>query len=1588
MRFVFPISTSAVAAVTVVSAASLLLVRRFQKKKNKEKHKKTLRNERPVKAILTDESTDQEMAPPRPSTGKSKKRRRKRNYASPRPSEVEETEPLPVIPVPPVEEAKSPFLIRALRDIHQKLTNISRSLSIRVRQWTILSDTEWSISDEEQAEGAEELSEPEDSGILVKKSEAEDDTSLTVIPSTSVSDSRSSSKTQLEHTASATTSSYEATSSQKPSTATPRRTLSDLEESWSECITGSTEGSESDEVFHDAETSEVLVPLQQHPKVTVVSVVEEKNDIKKAAEEIKTREEKLLTEFEEVLQLQQTKVWEAKKESSPDIPVFDWERELVMELERLSSEKIKQAEISESLSKTLETTIKEVQEPSVEVKIEKEFEKSQQRKLEIPNTEEITKLETVEEEVTPKEEDFTKKIAKDDSTQSQKNVPETYQMLIEAEEAIQSSNSVSIRGVEEVIEEEPEESEEDLPLICLDSESDLNSRGSSSPMSDVVFEQQKPLLHSEDEKNKLADLEDDPDYKELLDQESDYNRQQLEAVNDISPAIADDSIEQFGESKLIETVHMAEVTGDELISEAEMDVQKTEVPEFIDKTIGSWSEEVITEGIVQAAKLIADKVVEMDEKQDSESLTELFSQELAKRILVESFPEASVQIQTNQSSGSTELDRSTCRFQDFVTKLSEEIARIAVAETIATAKLRKEITIQEYEKEFGTRIIDEIFNQIFNKTFVKEKERCEVSTDLEELPLEDQTTIDLKEVSLTEKEEGVMEPIIQEEKKELEKLSLQNQKDIKKKEVFKPDSKEAVLEKEDGIVSWLHKRTDSLLQQEKPTRQFHAMKKLSLSQIPKPVSSTIRGKSPQQQRRVSEPPEPKKRLSLQSNQPSADLSVTRRQSAPAKHIQPLNRITETVKKPTDKPERTKSPVSILKTRSVDVPSHFVSKPSIPPRRSLQVTPRERKHGVFGIPVQPSPAELSQSKGKQVPQVPSRPPPQPPTRPTAPRKKSDSKVMQPRKSVPTTKPQPKHTAVLQPRLRQSTEAFVTLATNDSYALGALVLAKSLRVIKTTRHLVILTTDGISPYMRQLLTKVFDVVINVTRIEFSGAALELLDRPELGVTLTKLHCWKLTQYKKCVFLDADLLVLQNCDELFERAELSAAPDVGWPDCFNSGVFVFVPSLDTYWGLVNLFKEKGSFDGGDQGLLNWYFGNNWKSNIGKRLPFIYNVVATSTYTYAPAFQRFGEGAKIVHFLGATKPWHVNWSTESRYILEDSKINRTFLPYMQKWLNIFFDEVFPQLPKVYKDRLHHKHSTSVKDLTSRSNIMDVSPQPSPHTPRSSHSSTSSQRSPHTISATPYQTEHIHHEEHPPEVIHHYQSPSESPKETDNLLSLSFTSLEVHGSDSMENRSELTARSDSQRSYISGMSTPSEQQVASAATESTDFAHDYREESPRLPSESTEDRQDSSVDYSSSLFQDEDLEELEEPETEEVRQAAWEEYKMDYLGKDRFDNILRHLDTMMGVEPLENESTDIPDEDKESEKYENESIISGSDTSSQNPGSMQTPEPSFATTADYKRMHEWEQGRIDYTGRDSSDNIMRRLDFLLCNDDNPFNSK
>lgn len=235
----------------------------------------------------------------------------------------------------------------------------------------------------------------------------------------------------------------------------------------------------------------------------------------------------------------------------------------------------------------------------------------------------------------------------------------------------------------------------------------------------------------------------------------------------------------------------------------------------------------------------------------------------------------------------------------------------------------------------------------------------------------------------------------------------------------------------------------------------------------------------------------------------------------------------------------------------------------------------------------------------------------------------------------------------PQAGRPMSAFVTLLLNDAYLKGAQVLAHSLRDVDTKHELAVMVTSDVSPpalatllvghyFSSQSLyinspQEIYDQIIEVDPIHIPSLEnLNLLGRLDLSASLTKLNLWKQIQYQKVVFLDADTVALQNIDHLFDLdVEFAAAPDIGWPDIFNSGVFVAKPNIGTYAALRQLADAGVSFDGGDQGLLNTYYPQF------HRLSFTYNVTPSAGYQYLPAFRHFESQIKVAHFIGAEKPW-----------------------------------------------------------------------------------------------------------------------------------------------------------------------------------------------------------------------------------------------------------------------------------------------------------------------------------------------------------------
>ena len=126
--------------------------------------------------------------------------------------------------------------------------------------------------------------------------------------------------------------------------------------------------------------------------------------------------------------------------------------------------------------------------------------------------------------------------------------------------------------------------------------------------------------------------------------------------------------------------------------------------------------------------------------------------------------------------------------------------------------------------------------------------------------------------------------------------------------------------------------------------------------------------------------------------------------------------------------------------------------------------------------------------------------------------------------------------------------------------------------------------------------------------------------------------MTQFRKIVYIDSDVVALRAPDELFDvQEDFAAAPDVGWPDAFNTGVMVLAPRMGDYYALRTLAGAGDSFDGADQGLLNQFFEHKpWK-----RLSFVYNCTPSANYQYEPAYRYYKRDISMVHFIGSGKPW-----------------------------------------------------------------------------------------------------------------------------------------------------------------------------------------------------------------------------------------------------------------------------------------------------------------------------------------------------------------
>jgi len=240
---------------------------------------------------------------------------------------------------------------------------------------------------------------------------------------------------------------------------------------------------------------------------------------------------------------------------------------------------------------------------------------------------------------------------------------------------------------------------------------------------------------------------------------------------------------------------------------------------------------------------------------------------------------------------------------------------------------------------------------------------------------------------------------------------------------------------------------------------------------------------------------------------------------------------------------------------------------------------------------------------------------------------------------------------------SKHAYVTLVTNADYALGAKALMRSIMLTGSKADRVVLHTAAVKPTeLRQL--QPYNVRLVQTnllptsdtfnakhsrRAQHEAAPFTKGKKPKFHTPLdnfAKLRLWELTEYDSVVFIDADAIMLKNCDRLFDYPEFCAAPNVYETLAdfhrLNSGVFTARPSKDTYARMLEVLDKPDVFwRRTDQTFLEHFFPD-WHG-----LPIFYNMLQYVWFNLPEIWD--WKSIHILHYQ-YEKPWQIDHAKKDK--------------------------------------------------------------------------------------------------------------------------------------------------------------------------------------------------------------------------------------------------------------------------------------------------------------------------------------------------------
>ena len=236
------------------------------------------------------------------------------------------------------------------------------------------------------------------------------------------------------------------------------------------------------------------------------------------------------------------------------------------------------------------------------------------------------------------------------------------------------------------------------------------------------------------------------------------------------------------------------------------------------------------------------------------------------------------------------------------------------------------------------------------------------------------------------------------------------------------------------------------------------------------------------------------------------------------------------------------------------------------------------------------------------------------------------------------------------------AYITLLSTESYLPGVLALHESLKRTGTPYPFATAISAHIAP---EIDTALEAAGIIVRRIPKTTAIPKDMveNNGHWGHTFDKVHLFSLPGFDKLVYVDSDMIVLENMDELFDKPHMSAVAAGLLVESdshrLNGGLMVIEPEAKLANGifatLPKAIAEVAAMGGqaiGDQDLINAYYPD-WRTTPELQLDQGYNLFQCYLDMYIerhgfrlpqPLAKSPGNGGqpiKIVHFIGPRKPW-----------------------------------------------------------------------------------------------------------------------------------------------------------------------------------------------------------------------------------------------------------------------------------------------------------------------------------------------------------------